>query len=256
MWRWIKVENYIFLLGGKDLEMEEIKKILKSHNVNFIDNNLSWGAKLSDYKNELKEVTPDKIIVGIELTNDIKISNKYILIDHHNENSRNNSSIEQIAEMLDIKLNRYQKLVAENDKGYIQAMMKAGASEKEIEIIRKNDRKAQGVTKKDEKLAEKSIKNNKQKMQDVIIIRALTDKFSPIVDRLYPASKIIVYNKQELNYYGEHAMTVAKKIKDKYKDYNIYYGGGENGFMGIIYDSLGKEDIMNIIDKIVQYVRK
>ncbi|WP_414017324.1 hypothetical protein [Aliarcobacter butzleri] len=33
----------VFLLGGKDLEMNEIEKILSSKNEKFENKNLSWG---------------------------------------------------------------------------------------------------------------------------------------------------------------------------------------------------------------------
>ena len=45
----------VFLLGGYDLEMLEIKKILDSKNVEYKDKNLSWGAKLSDYQDILEK---------------------------------------------------------------------------------------------------------------------------------------------------------------------------------------------------------
>lgn len=38
--------QYIFFIGGKDLEMETIKQLLSAHNQPYIDKNLGWGAKL------------------------------------------------------------------------------------------------------------------------------------------------------------------------------------------------------------------
>jgi len=43
----IKTLDFIFLLGGHDLEMIEIGKILKAKGLTFHDRNLHWGAKLS-----------------------------------------------------------------------------------------------------------------------------------------------------------------------------------------------------------------
>ena len=59
----------VFLLGGYDLEMLEIKKILDSKNVEYKDKNLSWGAKLSDYQDILEKYKneEDVILYGVEL---------------------------------------------------------------------------------------------------------------------------------------------------------------------------------------------
>jgi hypothetical protein len=48
--------DYSFFLGGYDLEMLEIRKILEScgykENEDFFDKKLKWGAKLSEYLND------------------------------------------------------------------------------------------------------------------------------------------------------------------------------------------------------------
>ena len=89
---------------------------------------------MSDYKEYLNE---KKIIIGIELTKNIESPAEYITIDHHNENSDKPSSIEQIAELLNIELNFEQQLIAANDRGYIPEMIKMGASQEKISEIRK-----------------------------------------------------------------------------------------------------------------------
>ena len=62
----------VFLLGGYDLEMLEIKKILDSENVEYKDKNLSWeNANLSAYEQELELYNDDSIIYGIELEIDM-----------------------------------------------------------------------------------------------------------------------------------------------------------------------------------------
>ena len=45
--------QYIFFIGGKDLEMETIKQLLSAHNQSYIDKNLGWGAKTSAYEAEI-----------------------------------------------------------------------------------------------------------------------------------------------------------------------------------------------------------
>lgn len=121
----------LFLIGGHDLEMIEIKKLLIKNKQEFIDYNLSWGAKLSSYQNILNKYEYKyRTIIAIELINDISISQNFINIDHHNEYYYLPSSIEQIAKILNINLNFYQKLVAINDVSHIKGLKQFGLSEK------------------------------------------------------------------------------------------------------------------------------
>lgn len=233
--------------------MLEIAKLLRNNNIEFFDNNLAWGAKLSDYQNQLKDINQSKYVVGIELWQDIDIPQQYRGIDHHNENSEKPSSLEQIADLLGIKLSRYQQLVAENDKGYIDAMLKFGATKNEIEEIRKADRKSQGVTDQDERLAEESIKNLHTE-KGVAIIKSLTDKFSPICDRLYYLNKLIIYTEQELNYYGISAQRLGQKYQERYGDEWIYYGGGKDGYFGFSKGYLTPQEIQTVSEEVVKYV--
>jgi len=82
--------KYLFLLGGYDLEMVTIREMLLKEGYleqkDFMDKKLSWGARLSDYK---EYMTENKIIVGIELIKDVEPPKSYIEIDHHNENAYN-----------------------------------------------------------------------------------------------------------------------------------------------------------------------
>lgn len=242
----------VFLIGGYDLEMKEIVRILNENNENYIDKKLQWGAKLSDYKDEISRFNGSKKIYALELEKDIEINENIILLDHHNENSNENSTLEQVVKLLGITLTREQKLISENDKGYIPALEKFGASKKEIEEIRRADRKSQGVTDEDERQAEKSIVENKIEKFDIIIVKSLTGKFSPICDRLYPVNKLIIYTDNELNYYGEFSKKLYKKYQTSYK---VYTGGGDNGYFGFERGDLGTNEIKNIIKEIIEYVR-
>lgn len=89
-----------FLIGGSDLEMLTIKRILTANGFaegeNMADLHLQWGAKLSDYKVFFDD---KQTFVGIELTQDIDPPLHYINIDHHNENSDKPSSLEQVIEL-------------------------------------------------------------------------------------------------------------------------------------------------------------
>jgi hypothetical protein len=93
--------QWLFLLGGHDLEMETIAHLLGEHVAaeQIVDRQLSWGAKASDYAAEITAAaragaTP----VLIELETDIPLPDNAILIDHHNEGSgaERPTSLEQV----------------------------------------------------------------------------------------------------------------------------------------------------------------
>lgn len=242
------INNSIFLLGGIDLEMLEIRNILTKENLTFYDKKLTWGAKLSDYKDILKkyENINNTKIYAIELEIDMLKPDNCIEIDHHNKNSNNPSSLEQICILLniDISKNRYLQLVSANDKNYIFGMKQINASEKEISDIRNKDREAQGITKEDEYLAQTSIDKSSSN-----IIYSLTTKFTCINDRIFGKyNNYIIYNDFQIIFYGYE----ISKIKIFFEMQNIeekqyYYGGGDLGFIGIKNNILRKEEIEFLI---------
>ena len=252
----------IFLLGGHDLEMVEIISMLKGegfvdgvklpeNHLLYFDNNLVWGAKWSNYDTVLRDQKYSSyIIYGIELTKDIELPPNCKIIDHHNELPAEPTSIEQIATILEVTLDRKQLLVAANDHGYKPAMRAAGATEQEIQEIRMLDREAQGVTAEEEKIAAQSITDARSINEVTIIFTTLT-KFSPIVDRL-DADKLIVYNSNALCYYG----IGAKKLGEKYlhnlvEAKKAYYGGGENGFFGVVANSFTETELNNQVIPVI-----
>lgn len=235
-------KKYIFFLGGYDAEMLEIKSILIQKNLLYKDKNLSWGAKASDYIDEITNLKETEIPVLIELTIDIPLPSNAIIVDHHNERESDKSSIEQIAEILNIQLNRWQQLISANDKGYIDAMKELNASAKEIEEVRKYDRHSQGVTNEDEKKAEDSIRNNLTHLNyNTVFIHSLTERTSPIVDALNNKYKniFIVTPGNELNFFGDGRIVellINYYSNETEKGNKIkYWSGGalpEKGFFG------------------------
>lgn len=232
-------KNSCFLLGGNDLEMLEIRRVLEENSLRHVDYQLTWGAKLSAYKTLFND---REHFIGIELEEDIPPPKYYTAIDHHNEHSHKLSSLEQIARLLTLTLTRKQMLIAKNDSGYINAMKMIGASDEEINEIRALDRKAQGVTQKDEKLALISIEN----ANNSNIIKALTPKFSTISDRVYDKyKKYIIYDDSAVVFYGYKITELKKYIVN-----DIYYGGGDFGFFGIKKNALHVEEIKHLIEEI------
>ena len=151
----------LFLLGGHDLEMLTIKKVVRSQPGSVVfDRNLRWdNAVLSAYK-DVFETFSDVGIYAVELREDIVLDDKwkdrYHLIDHHNAYSHLPSSLEQVAAILGVDLSRKDKLIAANDMGSIPAMKALMATDEEIADILRQDRAAQRVYDEDEKIAEQS----------------------------------------------------------------------------------------------------
>lgn len=250
--------NYLFLIGGTDLEMSTIKQILTANGFaegeNIADRHLAWGAKLSEYQNLFNGT---QTIVGIELLQDITPTSHYINIDHHNENSHKSSSLEQVIELLknDLKLKieftRDLQLIAANDKGYIPAMLQMGATTEEIAEIRRRDREAQGVTEEDEKLAEQSIRENLTNEGGITVVKSLTSKFSTITDRLFPCDKLLIYTDNELTYYGEGISQLTTAFDELIKQQKAYSGGGQNGFFGIGFKNLPTNELIEVKNKMI-----
>ena len=262
----IDKKKSIFLLGGYDLEMLTIKELLLKQgfkeNKNLFDKKLSWGAKLSDYKEEIEQ-NSNKTFYAIELSiDDKKFYNRYkeqiVIIDHHNENSYKPTSLEQVIELLDIEkkldkeTKRYYKLVAANDRDYINGLKCAGATEDEIKEIRAKDRVAQGVTPIDETRAKNDVRSRKEQY-GIVTICATTDKFSAITDELYNdtkpynPSRYIIYNDKEIVFYG-FSFNSLEYIFGNFKKGLKYYSG--RGYCGVI--NLESKEIEVLKDMVLE----
>ena len=237
----------IFLLGGHDLEMQEIKNLLKSNGERYVDAHLNWGnARLSAYMSVISE-EPDSEYYGIELKEDTQLPKYYHRIDHHNDYNQRPAAIMQVAEILGIKPDRHIQLVAANDAGYIPAMRALNASKEEIAEIRKQDRAAQGVTEEDEKMAELSISEHSVRYEGLFIVHAQTSKFSPICDRLFPYQRLLIYTDAEWTYYGEGKSELVAMLADDIYNNKVYHGGGDNGYIGTVKGAFTKEQIPDFI---------
>jgi len=255
-------QNYVFFLGGYDAEMVAIKEILDEKRISYFDKKLKWGAKLSEYKEELSKISENQIPVFIELNIDINYPERSKIIDHHGGNAGKDkkTSIEQVAELLGVELNRKQLLISANDKNYIWGMIEIGATDEEIKEIRSLDKKAQGVTEEDEKNAELSIKHYLKRLSyDTVIIYSLTEKISPIIDRVYKYYRhiFIITPSDEINYSGtgqivELLIKHYEKLKETNQNIYYWYGGNlpKRGYFGSNY-KLTEEEIINIIEPFI-----
>lgn len=247
--------KYLFLLGGSDLEMEEIKKLLIRHNQDYKDEGLTWeSAFINAYTEYFEEFQYYDKVFGIELRQtgerSQEIPDNYQSIDHHGLQENSPSSLEQVAQLLNFTLNYEQQLIAANDKGYIPAMIALGATREQCDIIRERDRKAQGVTLRDEERAQKAIQNSSKYIRGTRVIESETSAFSTITDRLYPIEKLIIYHEKELNYYGDNKYRLVRKFTKEIEEGKAYHGGGERGYFGITH----VENMNDIIQEIVTCV--
>jgi len=191
--------------------------------------------------------------VFIELAQDYPYPDNAIFIDHHDEKAGKDrkTSLEQIAEMLKIRLDPRQKLISANDRGHIRAMRKLCATTQEIEEIRAYDRQCQGVTQEDERLAQESVETHLEKIgEDTAIVRSLTNKTSPVTDRIHDWFRhIFVFTpdgKMLYNGQGETVCKLAAKYKENQQnkpDIQFWFGGDlpDYGYFGTDFPLKEKE---------------
>jgi|CXWL01.1.fsa_nt_gi hypothetical protein len=246
-----KPKKDIFLIGGKDLEMYQIKKRLSRKGEEFIDKELVWGAKIEDYADVINEILEQgKTPVAVELAGADK-KEGVVDIDHHGDKSGNPASISQVMERIDKPMSFVDHLIAANDSAYIPGMQKLleenrGRFEqrygkdkfekfktKMIDLIRAKDRQMQGVTQEDEAVAEEALKNTETTASGTIVVRISGDKWSAVQDRLFPSfsegkpNLIIVCDtakeKQQVYYFGRG--DVCKALKGRFES-GVSWGGG------------------------------
>ncbi len=256
--------KFYFLLGGHDLEMSAIKLLLKQLNITTInDKGLNWeNASWKSYKDTIEEQRKkdDFTFVGIELKDKDQKPENAIDIDHHNAERCKPSSLEQVAELLKSAnilkddLSIYQKQIAANDKGYIQAMLDMKMSPDDIETIRQQERRILKINNDDWLKAEKSVKEHSRHELNgkLMIIEAQTPKFAAISDYLWLEycqihtdnkrkdcpEAVIIYNDNNLVYSGILFPEIINKYNELIKEEKVYYGGqGERGYFGFTKDA-------------------
>ena len=242
----------LFLLGGYDLEMQTIKQLLEGRgDCTVLDKSLQWdNALLSAYQDSMTTFT-DVDTFGIELLEDIPLPPNYHRIDHHNAWNSKPSSIEQVAEIMHIVLNRDQQLVAANDKGYIPAMKALGATDLEIADIRRRDREAQGVCEVDEQLAEESLSDHLSRYGSLLVVKSLGPRFSPICDRLFPYQRLLIYTDLVWEFYGEGKDELVNLLDKEIKKGIVYHGGGDNGYIGCVKGAYDNNLIIKFVEQII-----
>lgn len=237
--------DLMFFLGGRDLEMVTIKELLMNFAPDRIqDKQLAWGAKASDYWNEIKScLASGKTAVLVELDNDLGLEEECIVIvDHHGERAGayQPTSLHQVFALLDLpaeQWTRWYELVAANDRGYIPAMRELGATADEVGEVRRQDRAAQGVTPAEEVAAEEAIEKAESLAGGGLIVVHLPHAHTaPVTDRLEFAAgergtqNILIISPTQVNFSGN-----GELIKNLVAEFpGGWYGGAlpARGFWG------------------------
>lgn len=185
-------QQFFFFLGGNDLEMSEIKNILKANALPFADNGLAWhNATASAYSAQIQQALTDGFKpVLVELKPDIAedVLAQCVIVDHHDANIAREASVLQVLALLGLEPNWRQRLIAANDSGYIPAMLQLGATREEIEQIRREDWKAQNIS--DELINEAlTAYRNAQTVNGVLVIDMEHFCFAPVTDSAFWVQK-------------------------------------------------------------------
>ena len=191
-----QVTDWVFFLGGRDLEMLEIGLLVRGNlkRKAIVDKRLPWhAAKASAYRNEIAgALAARRRPVLVELQPDLppEILDRCVLVDHHGPlaGADRPTNLEQVFALLGLPATAWSRrmaLVAANDRGWIPELRAAGAIPMEIAAIRAEDRAAQGVAPVDEAAAEAAIDAAETVLAgSLILIRLPHDRTSPVFDRL------------------------------------------------------------------------
>lgn len=236
-----------FFLGGRDLEMLEIARLLARHAPGQVtDRGLAWGARLSDYASEIEAaVAAGATAVAVELTDDMPADwpprRRLVEIDHHGAKAGADMpcSLRQVFDMLELPLRhwtRWRVLVAANDVGHIAGMRAIGARASEIRRIRAADRCAQGVTAADEAEARRAIAATVTNA-GLTFIETRANSSSAITDFLQPElggqgyDNLLVAMPSKVAFYGDGR--IVKQLARHFA--GSWWGGAlpERGFWGM-----------------------
>ncbi|HEV2719554.1 MAG TPA: hypothetical protein VG323_06015 [Thermoanaerobaculia bacterium] len=235
-------DRLAFFLGGHDLEMETIRDLVaEAAPERLFDKRLSWGAKASAYGEEIRSALARGLTpVLIELPDDLGLDCALIVVDHHGPRAGKAAptSLHQIFGLLRLppeRWTRWLELVAANDRGHIRELRRLGATDAEIDRVRKADRAAQGVSEDDEAAAEAAVRNA-QTFADgrLVVVRLPHSHASAAADRLElsddPPENALVLSPTEANFYGRGAL--VRRLDERYPE--GWSGGAlpDRGFWG------------------------
>ncbi len=226
--------NRAWIIPQNDLEAVESINLLHRSGERVFISQQAWGASWENLESEIVSSIEEILaqdaycqVIGVELSG--TPSWNALTIDHHAQGDReivHESSLEQVACMLGEKLNRYQELVAINDRAYITGMVKNGASQGEITAIRQADRCAQGVSPDQEAQAIRDL-DEAQWLGRKVLVNCESNAIGAYTDRLFGQyDECLLVMTDKCVYFGARAKEVHEKFKVKSSDWlgNQYAG--------------------------------
>jgi len=230
--RALDLSNTSFILPANDGEAKAIEAILRTNGASDIRVSAQgWGARLDrEPPNVFEGLKKNIVIVEMpspELEEKLRTEGHHVLvIDHHSyqELKRANpkSSIEQIAELLNVKLTKFQKGVAINDRSYIFGLVDSEFkfSNEEIQEIREYDLRAQNYTDAEFETARTAF-SRRLKLPHLTVVSTPSSKTGFISDLNVLENRegirdlLVISHKDsqvtELNFYGSPSL--AKKLQ-------------------------------------------
>lgn len=161
-------------------------------------------------------------------------------IDHHNERAGHDqpTSLEQVFQLLKLPQSawtRRMSLVAANDRAHIRGMSEISATAAEMASIRLEDRRSQGVSEKDEAIAQEDL-SRAEVIDSMVIVQTRLTSSTAIADHfsLHPdfekIENLLVLMPNSSAFFGEGAQItkLSKNVPGS------WYGGDlpEIGFWG------------------------
>lgn len=234
--------SYHFFLGGRDLEMVTLAGLLAAEGVAFEDGRLAWGAKASDYGEDIAAALDrGETPVLVELEPDLApdTAARCIWLDHHGAAAGADKpcALRQAFDLMGLPPERWSRhlaLVAANDVGHIAGLLAAGATSAEVRSIRAADRAAQGVTAQEEDEAHAALKRGCA-MPGYFRVELPHERSSILGDFTHPAyggkpvGDMLVLSPQGLSWYGRG--TAVRALAERFGG---WWGGAlpERGYWG------------------------
>ena len=241
--------KYHFFLGGKDLEMNEVRLALVAASIAFSDKALGWGAHASAYSAEIANVAArGETPVLVELDNASHAATQWdaakepvampagtIEVDHHGARAGEPASVLQVLTLIGATPTRWHKLVAADDgNGGPVGLVAFGATPEEFAAVRAAGRAVQGITPEQEAEADRAVAGA-EKFGKLVVVRCTHSKCGPITDRLFPnwqdgkENVLVIASDGEMDYFGD--AHVRNALEQKFGGWK----GGDpagNGFWG------------------------
>jgi len=260
--------KYWFFLGGRDLEMRAIERLLKRNGQSYTWlpevnwSNSGWALYQAGI---IHAKSLDFTPVGVELNNTHDpVPKGSIDIDHHNERSQEKSSLEQVAAILGVSLSKFEMAVAANDIGHVRAMRSLGLVQSDIDRIRRLDRRTQGVTPLQDKQAEELVEQHHIHSRselyswehgDIDVVFAGQVPYSAIADLMIKSNKLLLWSEGKFCYYGPGVGSLAREFNAEIEQGVFYHGGGSSGYFGLAEGKVSKDEAVLFRNKIVKLMR-